>query len=67
MRLKDLSNVLWSQVGCIQSVIIYNVTDRIEMERSCSIEYAVKYYGDWRVNNISAYDNYLVLHVERGD
>ena len=43
MKLKDLSSILWSPVGCFQDVIIYNITDDIEMEPSCRVEYTVKY------------------------
>lgn len=73
MKLKDLSSILWTPVGCNQDVIIYNITDDIEMERSCSVEYAIKYYGDWRVNRLfSYYDHekkrdYMVIRVERED
>lgn len=73
MKLKDLSSILWTPVGCRQDVIIYNITDDIEMERSCSVEYAIKYYGDWRVNRVfSYYDHekkrdYMVIRVERED
>ena len=73
MKLKDLSSILWSPVGCFQDVIIYNITDDIEMEPSCSVEYAVKYYGDWRVNRLSSYydhekkRDYIVIRVERED
>lgn len=73
MKLKDLSSILWSPVGGFQDVIIYNITDDMEMERSCSVEYAVKYYGDWRVNRLSScYDHekkrdYIVIRVERED
>ena len=73
MKLKDLSSILWSPVGGFQDVIIYNITDDMEMERSCSVEYAVKYYGDWRVNRFSSYydyekkRDYIVIRVERED
>lgn len=73
MKLKDLSSILWSPVGGFQDVIIYNITDDIEMEPSCSVEYAVKYYGDWRVNRLSSYydygkkRDYIVIDVERED
>lgn len=73
MKLQDLSSILWSPVGCFQDVIIYNITDDIEMEPSCSVEYAVKYYGDWRVNRLSSYcdygkkKDYIVIDVERED
>lgn len=65
MRLKDMSSVLWSPVGCVQNTIIYDITNNVEMEHSCSLKYAVKYYGDWRVNRISAYEDYLVIRVEQ--
>ena len=71
MKLKDLSSVLWTPVGCMQYTIVYNITDNIEMERLCSVEDAVKYYGDWRANRLfSYYDyeekcDYIVIHLEK--
>ena len=73
MRLKDLSRILWSPVGSFQGAIVYNIMDHMVMESSCSIEYAVKYYGDWRVNRLSSYydyekkRDYIVIDVERED
>lgn len=71
MKLEELSDILQTPVGCWQDVIVYNITDHMEMEPSCSIEYAIKYYGDWKVNRLSSYcdyekrQDYMVIRLER--
>lgn len=54
MKLKDLKSILYSQIGEIQAVIIYNYILNKDVEIGCSIEYAVANYGDCIVKRISS-------------
>lgn len=63
MQLKDLAPVLRSPRGRIQFAIVYDLGIHNDIEGGCSVEYAVKHYGEWRVDRITAEDDYLVLHV----
>ena len=66
MKLKDLSSILYSTRQKIQLVIIYDFEKNIDLER-CSIEFAIKYYGDSEIKRItSCFENsvsYLIITI----
>ena len=63
MKLKDLENVLRSTRGVIQFAIIWDEKECKNLEDGCSVEYAVKEYGERTVKRISAYGNKLIITV----
>ena len=67
MKLKDLAPVAYSLTGDIQSCIVYDCHENIDLETGCSIEYAVKHYGDRDLHRVSSlYEDgcsYLLLSL----
>lgn len=63
MKLKSLSTVLYSSRGSIQSAIVYDLSANKDLEHGCSVDYAVKHYGDSEVKQIQADNNYLVITI----
>ena len=67
MKLKDLAPVAYSLTGDIQSCIVYDCHENIDLESGCSIEYAIKHYGDRDLHRISSlYEDggsYLLLSL----
>ena len=67
MKLKDLAPVAYSLTGDIQSCIVYDCHENIDLETGCSIEYAIKHYGDRDLHRISSlYEggySYLLLSL----
>ena len=67
MKLKDLAPVAYSLTGGIQSCIVYDFSENIDLGTGCSIEYAIKHYGDRGLHRISSlYEDgcsYLLLSL----
>ena len=67
MKLKDLAPVAYSLTGDIQSCIVYDCRENIDLETGCSIEYAIKHYGDRDLHRVSSlYEDgcsYLLLSL----
>ena len=67
MKLKDLATVAYSLTGDIQSCIVYDCHENIDLETGCSIEYAIKHYGDRDLHRVSSlYEDgcsYLLLSL----
>ena len=65
MKLKDLAPVAYSLTGDIQSCIVYDCRENIDLEAGCSIECAIKHYGDRDLHRISSLDgcSYLLLSL----
>ena len=67
MKLKDLAPVAYSLTGDIQSCVVYDFNENIDLETDCSIEYAIKHYGDRDLHRISSlYEDgcsYLLLSL----
>ena len=65
MKLKDLAPVAYSLTGDIQSCVVYDFNENIDLETDCSIEYAIKHYGDTDLHRISSLDgcSYLLLSL----
>ena len=58
MKLKDLKDVLWSTTGQIQWCVVYDWEADKDIAPRCSVEYAIKHYGDITVRRImSAYED----------
>ena len=54
MKLKDLKSILYSDTGAIQWAIVYDHNKNEDLEKHCSIEFAVAHYGEYEVKRISA-------------
>lgn len=67
MKLKDLKDILWTQRGTAQGVIVYDWNKGEDLIFNCSPEYAVKTFGDYTVRRIcSCTENeqdYIVIEV----
>ena len=65
MKLKDLAPVAYSLTGDIQSCVVYDFNENIDLETDCSIECAIKHYGDRDLHRISSLDgcSYLLLSL----
>ena len=67
MKLKDLAPVAYSLTGDIQSCIVYDCHENIDLETGCSIEDATKHYGDRGLHRVSSlYEDgcsYLLLSL----
>ncbi len=53
MKLKDLKGIIYSDRDGVEMVIVYNANTFKDIENSCSIEYAIKEYGDYEVKRIT--------------
>ena len=54
MKLEALKDILKSPRGSIQSCIVYERETDLDLAYGCSVEYAVKTYGDRIVKNITS-------------
>lgn len=63
MKLKDLSNVLYSTRGNIQFAIVYDQEKNADIASGCSIDYAVEKYGERELKQIEAFENQLVIII----
>ena len=63
MKLKDLKDVLTSERGSVQSAIVYDYNNNVDLVDGCSVEYAVANYGEYEVKRIGALNNELIITV----
>ena len=63
MKLKELSNVLWSDRCHFQNTVVYDYDRNIDVENGCSVEYAIEHYGEKEVRRIHAYEHQLVITI----
>ena len=63
MKLKDLKDVLMSEKGSVQSTIVYDYNNNVDLAVGCSVEYAVTNYGEYEVKRIGALNNDLIITV----
>lgn len=63
MKLKELKQILYSRRDYIQSTIVYNSETNEDVENGCSIEYAIKHYGEKEVKHIEVFENQLVITI----
>ena len=63
MKLKDLEKVLYSTRGNVQFAIVYDQQKNTDLVAGCSIDYAVKEYGDRELKRIEAFENQLLLTI----
>ena len=61
MKLKDFRGVLYSCRGGIQPVVVYDQGNNLDLDNGCSVEYAIKTYGDREVKRIGADGGKLVI------
>lgn len=61
MKLKELKGVLRSTRGNVQVAIVYDSKKHADIESGCSIDYAVKTYGERELKRIEAYGDELVI------
>lgn len=58
MKLEDLKPVIFSMTGDIQTCIVYDRCNNVDLECGCSVEYAYKTYGEREVHRVmTAYEN----------
>lgn len=63
MKIKDLKGIIRSGHGDIQSTIIWSIRERKDIINGCSIEYAIKNYGELEMENVRAFDDNIVISV----
>lgn len=64
MKLNELKGVLTSSMDKIQSAIIFSITERKDIVSGCSVEYAIKNYGEKELLQIQADNDSIVLTIE---
>lgn len=62
MKLNELKSILYSNTGSIVWVIVYDTQTCSDLEQ-CSIEHAIKIYGEHDVKRIYPYENQLVIEL----
>lgn len=63
MQIKDLKSILYSTTGNVQFAVVYDSKTFTDIIDGCSIDYAVKEYGDYELKRIQADGNKLVLTI----
>lgn len=63
MRLSELSGILRSTRGDIQLAVVYDVEKCYDLENSCSVEYAIKHYGDKELKQLQAFENKIIITI----
>ena len=61
ITLNSLAPILKSRRGDIQFAIVYDSANNTDLENGCSIEYAVKNYGEREIKRIEALGNNLLI------
>ena len=65
IKLKKLKSILYSvHGGGMQFAIVYDYNKRTDLANGCSVEYAIKQFGDYTVKRISAENDNLIITVE---
>ena len=67
MKLKELKPIVFSVTGHIQTCIVYDRSNNVDIEYGCSVEYAYEHYGEREVHRVfAAYENgteYIVFSI----
>ena len=63
MRLSELSGILRSETGSIQWAIVYDDEKHCDVESGCSVEYAIKNYGEREVKRLQAFEDQIVITI----
>ena len=63
MKLKELKSILYSQIGSIQTAIVYDLERNIDLTEAGSIESAIVRFGEREVKRITAYNDTLIITV----
>ena len=67
MKVKDLGAIRWSVTGDIQHAILYDTHANADIGAGCSMEYAIKHYGEWSIDRITAGNYDIILHIWKGE
>lgn len=62
-QLHELAFCLRSITGAVQLCAVYDISEGKDLADGCSVDYAVKNYANYYLDRITAYGDYLVLHV----
>ena len=63
MKLKELKSILYSSRGSVQFAIVYDQEKNTDLASGCSIDYAVKEYGERELKRIEAFENQLLIII----
>ena len=63
MKLKELESILYSTRGFVQYAIVYDSKQDVDVASGCSIDWAVKTYGEADVVRIEAFENQLIVTI----
>lgn len=63
MKIKDLTPVLYSTRGSVQFAVVYDQEQNCDIASGCSIDHAVKEYGERELKRIEAVGDQLLLTV----
>lgn len=63
MKLKNMKNILRSTTGDIQMCVVWNSEKCVVLENACSVEYAIKHYGEYILDRIYTYELDLVISI----
>lgn len=64
MLVKELKGIAYSTHGDICSCIVYDPKIGKDLDKGCSIEYAINTYGECELTRIEAYRYDLVLYIK---
>lgn len=63
MKLKELKGILSSTIGNIQMCVVWDSVKCEDVENKCSVEYAIKHYGEYNLERIYTYETDLVISI----
>lgn len=63
MKLAEMKGILRSTTVNIQMCVVWDSDKCTKLEKACSVEYALKHYGDMQLDRIYTYETELVLSV----
>lgn len=63
MKLKELRSILYSSRGGVQMAVLYNRTHNKDID-SGSVEYIAGHYPEIEVDQISAFEDYIIITTE---
>lgn len=63
MRLSELSGILRSTRGDIQLAVVYDGEKNYDLEDGCSVEYAIKHYGDKELKQLQAFEDQIIITI----
>lgn len=65
MKLNSMKGILRSSIGEIQTCVVWDSTNLEDIANGCSVEYAIKTYGDRPLDRIYiTHDGELVISIK---